>query len=530
MLYKTNLKQEAGTIINRPAIDFDTDRRYNNQNAWPFFYSFVPKPYLNTDQLNDGLGLHGITVPAGRVVDIPIRLERDTVYRQINVRYSPFTVTLGPDTGETGTTAVGSKEISSSDGAAYDVGQDIAWIDDSGEIKNGVIRRISGNTLILENKVDSVATAVKIYNRAFRWFETPATPYSGESMTLTGTISIAANQSPAYGEGFDVVGVGTAFDTELEVGDVITAENSEGAIATYTVQAITNATNMRIADRLAEDVEVFAGTSYSLSGRHLESTGTISIAAGGNAVVGVGTLFTTEYSVGDIFKTVNTDGSERYFVVATITDNLNMTVTETLSAIESVSGAEFSKIGTGLTGTAAASSTNKTITGTGTAFTTEVSEGDLIPVLITGGAVKFVVVEKIISDTLLLVDRFYSDALGVAGVYGVLVSDSSTLRSLLIATPLTQYLEVSYIMNSQRGRYLYGGTQVFTAPDSDDSGMQERPLKVKSLQGFRDGIGQLRTPTLQPYEAICTIRIHNTYSSDIIVAGSLYGYKVSLGR
>tara|TARA_R110002033_G_scaffold1510_7_gene13108 strand:+ start:3133 stop:4392 length:1260 start_codon:yes stop_codon:yes gene_type:complete len=50
-------------------------------------------------------------------------------------------------------------------------------------------------------------------------------------------------------------------------------------------------------------------------------TGTVSITAGLVAVVGVGTLFTTEFSVGSSVTIADED-----FTVATITDNLNLTV------------------------------------------------------------------------------------------------------------------------------------------------------------------------------------------------------------
>ena len=50
-------------------------------------------------------------------------------------------------------------------------------------------------------------------------------------------------------------------------------------------------------------------------------TGTVSITAGLVAVVGVGTLFTTELSIGSSVTIADED-----FTVATITDNLNLTV------------------------------------------------------------------------------------------------------------------------------------------------------------------------------------------------------------
>lgn len=51
-------------------------------------------------------------------------------------------------------------------------------------------------------------------------------------------------------------------------------------------------------------------------------TGTVSITAGQVAVVGVGTLFTTEFSVGGLVTIAGENSA-----VATITDNLNMTIT-----------------------------------------------------------------------------------------------------------------------------------------------------------------------------------------------------------
>jgi len=60
---------------------------------------------------------------------------------------------------------------------------------------------------------------------------------------------------------------------------------------------------------------------FHLGGAKIQLTGTVNVAGGSNAVVGTGTLFTTELKVGDAIQI----GTETHFVTA-ITDDLNLTL------------------------------------------------------------------------------------------------------------------------------------------------------------------------------------------------------------
>lgn len=55
-------------------------------------------------------------------------------------------------------------------------------------------------------------------------------------------------------------------------------------------------------------------------------TGTISAAAAGVAVVGVGTLFVAEVAVGDVISAIDANGERIYKTVITVTDDLNIVV------------------------------------------------------------------------------------------------------------------------------------------------------------------------------------------------------------
>jgi hypothetical protein len=85
-----NTYKDAALVLNRRSVEFGEDMRYQDQKAWPFWYPFIPWPYLNTDELNGGLGLMGHRVPAGRIVDIPVNLARDAAFRLINLKYTVY--------------------------------------------------------------------------------------------------------------------------------------------------------------------------------------------------------------------------------------------------------------------------------------------------------------------------------------------------------------------------------------------------------------------------------------------------------
>lgn len=279
------LVRDATAILNENAVQFDSHRRYNNQAAWPFWYPLVPKPYLETDTLYNGLGLQGHTIPANTRKEINVQLDRDSVYRLINLKYQALSCNAGAQ--------------------------------------------------------------------------------------LTGTIVLA---------GVNVTGTGTAFQTELNIGNPIQWVDDAGDSQCGIVKTITSQTVMT-----------------------LELPGTV------------------------------TTGGDNFF---------------------------------------------KAI------YQSSVSPNSPVP-------------------------------------YNLYESQQLTN---------TKLLRVSVIMSSLGTKYLMGGTQVFTAPDTARSGLQERPILMSALQGADDGLGQLRTPALFGYDSSVKIIMENTSGGDLIVNGTLFGYKISPGE
>ena len=94
-------------------------------------------------------------------------------------------------------------------------------------------------------------------------------------------------------------------------------------------------------------------------------------------------------------------------------------------------------------------------------------------------------------------------------------------RNLFQIRPLYEYLKVSLIITSIDTEYTIGGDQY-----SPVTGLTTRRQEVNSLQGFKDGLGMLRTPWQVPKNGTVTVRIENRYTSALLVNGTLFGYKV----
>lgn len=281
------LVRDATAILNKNAVQFDAHRRYNNQAAWPFWYPLVPKPYLETDTLNNGLGLLGHTIEPDSRKEINVQLDRDSVYRLINLKYTAS-------------------------------------------------------------------------------FCAPGT-------LLTGTIIVTAGS-------VDVVGDETLFTSELKIGDPITYEDE-------------------------------------------------------NFI-------------------------RRCSVVKTITDNENLTIELPSVALAAI-----------------------------------------VPYN------KAVYVDSISPNTPVPYNLYESQQLTVL-----------------------KFLRITVVMSSLGTKYLMGGTQVFTDPDSTNGGLQERPILMAALQGFDQGLGQLRTPSVFAYDSSVKIIIENLSAvNPAIVNGTLFGYKISPG-
>ena len=106
-------------------------------------------------------------------------------------------------------------------------------------------------------------------------------------------ISICPADKPAY----DMVGTcsitGTAFDTELEAGDVVTLNS-----VAYVISAVTDATNATLKYAPADQSGVI-GVRNARTNFEKTVTGTISMTANSNTVTGDSSNFTNEIFVGD---------------------------------------------------------------------------------------------------------------------------------------------------------------------------------------------------------------------------------------
>ena len=181
----------------------------------------------------------------------------------------------------------------------------------------------------------------------------------------------------------------------------------------------------------------------------------------------------------------------------------------------------------GITGTSTITSANRTINDVAASvYLTDLAQGDEIWYVDATGVVvdEHPIVDGIVSDALAKFTNPITTTGGVGTPLGVGVHSanrSPVPTNLLKYRRLTDYIRVTVSMPSLRNRYLMGGLQ------EDNSGLLERPHIISSLQGNDDGLGQLRTESLQPYEGIINIRFHNDYSEDVIINGPLFGYKIN---
>ncbi|MEM8961667.1 MAG: hypothetical protein AAGD38_09325, partial [Acidobacteriota bacterium] len=204
--------------------------------------------------------------------------------------------------------------------------------------------------------------------------------------TLTGTVESVGSL---------VTGTGTAFTTELSVGDRVDAAGQ-----VRTVTTLTSDTELGLDTPFTPDAP--AGTTLS---RLRTGMGTVSSA--GTTITGGTTFFTTEVAAGDRIVALG----------------LTRTVSSVVSDTELVVDDDFSRdlsAGTTLstpatqTGSGTVESTGVTLTGRGTSFTTELFVGDLVR---ANGQTRRVV--AIVSDTELELDAAFVPNLAVTTGFDV---------------------------------------------------------------------------------------------------------------
>jgi hypothetical protein len=217
-----------------------------------------------------------------------------------------------------------------------------------------------------------------------------------------------------------VTGLGTAFDTELAVGDVVYASIA-GELVARTVASISSATAMELTSGFEASLlgSTLEKDNYIVTGYnpYLSLSGTVSYSAqvgltgtvdldGTTTILGTGTAFNAELNVGDTLYY----GAE------------SRTVAAIVSATEITLSSAFTPIITGAT----INKASLTVTGVGTAFASELSPGETIYVSI-GGSLEGKIIGSIASNTsLTLATGFTQDVTGVSAYASNPVSGTPT--------------------------------------------------------------------------------------------------------
>ena len=369
-------------------------------------------------------------------------------------------------------------------------------------------------------------------------------------VNLTGTITTTLNSTA-------VVGVGTAFTTELLVGNTISF--TDGTTRGFaSIASITDNTNLVLDEgatvatagvtfTLGECIyfETIPQSKSDLSNltnvalTQTNATGTIGIASAGTAVTGVSTLFVTapqDLSVGDILEyplddttTAAQDGAVIFNRVATVTNDTTITVT--IMNPSATTAKPYKRVATVQTGTITIISTGA-VTGVATVFTTEFAVGQSIMYFDSvSGTINAATITSITDNTNMTVEPNDLTTAPALTLIALQISDDINPSSILPTfanqyTPLIDFLDVSLLIPSLDYRFKYGGTEYLPT-----GGLQERAINLAALQGEFNGYGMLRTESLVPAEGTITVRVTNIHPTDTLhINGTLFGYEISLSE
>lgn len=296
-----------------------------------------------------------------------------------------------------------------------------------------------------------------------------------------------------------------------------------------------------------EQDAIYHYVNHKITAYRGPATGEITALANNVNVTGVGTLFTTEFQVGDTIAVTDDSGQFRFGVIASITNALALVLHAPFGP-NAVTGAaatglpaEF-RIGNQwyedlplLPGGIQVAGVN--VTGIGTSFNTDLQVGQNLAYVDDTGVHRVGTIATI-PGALALTFTAATGGGAVAGASGVAykLAGMPHLTHNKIR-PLTTYLRVSLLTKSNNSNYLLGGNaelagaNVYGPPSlgAAAGGLQERPHAVNSIQGFKDGLGSLYTPYQLPNEGTVFFRVHNTHSLyTLYVNGTVFGYKVSI--
>jgi hypothetical protein len=274
-------------------------------------------------------------------------------------------------------------------------------------------------------------------------------------------------------------------------------------------------------------------------------TGEITAAANSTVVNGVGTLFTTEFQIGDVINVIDDNSEMRFGVVAAIGSNIQLVLHAPFGP-NAVTGAsatglpasyragnqwyEQDALSGGIQVDAAGN-----ITGINTIFTTELFVGMTLTYVDDNGNIVQGVIATITNNTTATFATAPGVVAGVAGVAFKQVILPKTAENNI--RPLTTYLRHSIFIKSNNAVYLIGGaaellgSQVFSPPSlgATAGGLIERPVSTNSVQGNRDGLSSLYTPFQMPKDGTLFVRVHNIHPVyNLKVNGTIFGYKVAV--
>ena len=307
---------------------------------------------------------------------------------------------------------------------------------------------------------------------------------------ITGDVSVTNGSA-------NIVGIGTAFTTELEALEQIVIE---GVI--YTVYSIIDDTHITLTTTYTDSTD----SGLNCYQKSIKMVGTVNVINDSKTVIGVGTTFITDYAIGD---TITLEGVD-YLIDAVVSD-LELILSSTYAGSTDTGlyhfrgDSDYTNIGTGpsilnlidgtqgeateylwdfgdgalvgKTGTIAVTQGSRTLLGSGTLFTSELDEGDKIEI---EGLLYRVL--NIISDTELLLASYYAGATDSGLSYSLKqpgTTSSSTSPELFLADASTYELTLEVVKDST----VYTTTKTIQVRATDSS-PEESLSQFMSTQGI----------------------------------------------
>lgn len=299
----------------------------------------------------------------------------------------------------------------------------------------------------------------------------------------TGTDGLAVVRSIVNANGgvtFKIVdgGYGYSFNATVSV-------IGDGTSASFAIGSLTNTQSIQI---INDQLINYVNAQLSVFGR--EQTGTVSTIATQANVVGVGTLFTSEFAVNDV---IYIEGEIATKKITSITNNTLLTVNSNF--VTTISSNNIIRVDYPLTGTVSTTAGSSNVTGTGTSFTTQFDVGSLIKV---GNTVA--TVQSVTNTTFLNTVNAFSNAMS-ANVYYADYADYSFPSAVTSREFINTRLKDSFNINTT----IIG--------------------RIETLTSINPGTNYLTNPTVSVVEpGVLALRISdgagNYWGNNAIISGT----------